>query len=499
MYLNQSIPILYGTPRLKSSWHAILFSFTSLVLACCLYVSAEIWKVFPYFLLMTLLIAMHGYIALTTTRANVLYIFRYFLVWILIFGTAFVWFAYPGEVFVAPFGLEYQTPGNTRILVLGGYFSLCGSLIGWHTALWRFAYYKYSAFSLTKEHKQYFKVVGIILALGSVLLYVWKAGGIVGGGKTYADGQVGFALKFGVFNVFQYIGVALLLIAGGRNKHIKTSYLVFAIITLIMGMLAGSRADYLPQAFLLIMLGYNPKIVEVFASHRYARMLIWIVLGVVLLMFGYLIATFIAIWRTGVNPEVAIKILMSSRHGTLFNDSYGHKMLYFETGNMMLGGFYSAIVQVKDNITGYLFGKSYLNYLALSPPAFLGLPRPLGLAWLTAINGETMTQGGIFEVAEAYWNFGLVGCFLVSFFISYTFGWLLKRGLKYNNYFFLVWYLVAGFMGFRAVWYQNFSYFRIMTVMLVVYFITVFTAKWFVHNRKLSRFIPKMTYLKIGF
>ncbi len=324
------------------------------------------------------------------------------------------------------------------------------------------------------------RLAGIFLAVGFGLLYVWKAGGIVGSGKTYANGQEGFDFAFSVFNIFQYIGISLLLLAGVRNGYVHSGYLLLAVGSLILGMLVGSRADYLPQAFLILMVIYNRKVVEALCRHQYVRMIKWAVWAVVLMVVGYLSASFIAIWRNGVNPVAAMSILLESDRGSLINEIYGHKILYLETGNMMLGGIYSAIVQARDGITGYLWGESYFNYLLIAPPAFLGFPRPLGLEWLTDINGEVMTQGGIFEVAEAYWNFGLIGCFFVSFLISYVFGWILKRGLKYNNYFYLTWYLVFGFMGFRAIWYQNFSYFRIMTVMLVVYVAALFAFRWFV-------------------
>ena len=166
--------------------------------------------------------------------------------------------------------------------------------------------------------------------------------------------------------------------------------------------------------------------------------------------------------------------------GQKFKDE---KVIWLETGNMMLGGLYSAIVQVREGYTGLLLGKSYFNYLLISPPALLGLPRPLGLEWFTNIGGQLMSLGGIFEVAEAYWNFGLFGCFSVSFGLSYFFAWLLRRGVLHNNYFFLVWYFVFGIHGFRSIWYQNFSYFRLMTVMLVILGLSFLYFRWFSRDR----------------
>jgi hypothetical protein len=103
------------------------------------------------------------------------------------------------------------------------------------------------------------------------------------------------------------------------------------------------------------------------------------------------------------------------------------------------------------------------------------------------IGDEIMTQGGIFEVAEAYYNFGLPGCLLVSLSISYIFGRVLKHGLARINFLVLTWYLVAGLHSFRSIWYQNFSYFRIATVILVVYFVSHLFFRWYSKNH-----VPQM-------
>lgn len=478
---------MFAIPSAPSSRRAIVFSFFTLLSGLSLYYAADTLEEIPFFGFVSVLLCMHFYIALATTGANVFYIFRYFLVWILIFVTAVVWAIYSGDVLVAPFGAEYQTIETTRLLVTAGLCSLAGSLTGWHVALSNFKFRRYPEFFISRRHRRRMGLVGAILAVGFGLLYVWKAGGFVGGGKSYADGQAGFELEFGVFNVFQFTGISLLLIAGVRGNRIRPGYLLLVMLTLVLGILVGSRADYLPQIFIVAMLAFNKTVSEALAREEYYRFAKWFIVVIMMLAFGYLSATFVAIWRVGITPAEALELMMDTERGLLIKELFGKKLLWLETGNMMLGGLYSAIIQARDGITGYLWGESYFNYLLIAPPAFLGLPRPLGLEWWTHINGETMSMGGIFEVAEAYWNFGLIGCFIVSFFISYAFAWILKRGLKFNNYFYLTWYLVYGFMGFRAIWYQNFSYFRIMTVMLVVYVVGSLFFRWFVIGRLRSK------------
>lgn len=482
--LSRSMPLLFGVPVASDSRRAIVLSIIILSLSFLSYLATEHTSSFNFFMILTFLIGLHGYICLTTTAANILYLVRYFLVWILVFGTAIIWYIYDGEVLVAPFGVSYQTVANTRIVVLAGVFSLCGSLIGWHKALLRFKFKEHTEFFISDRNRTKLIKTGAYIAVSFALLFVWKSGGIVSDGKTYADGEEGFTMTFGVFNIFHFIGIALMFLASIQDKKIVSQYLWLAIFTLILGMLAGSRADFLPQAFICILLFFNKNVVCIFEKKQYIKLVLWFVLFLGTLFIAYFVATFIAIWRGGIDPLKVIDILLTNDKGLLINEAYGHKMLYFETGNMMLGGLYAAIYNVDNGGTGFLFGKSYADYFLIAPPGFLNLPRPLGLEWYAEIGGQPMSIGGIFEVAEAYWNFGLFGCFFVSLFISYTFGWLLRRGLKANNYFFLVWFMVFGLHGFRSIWYQNFSYFRLMTVMLFVYVVSLFLFKWFIIDRR---------------
>jgi len=443
------------------------------------YALVDVVEVVPFFHFTTALLLIHAATALTSTGANLLYIFRYMLVWILIFATAAVFSLYGGEVLVHWFGIQYQTPEYTRILLLAGIFSLCGSLIGWHVSLKKFRSAKPIPFILAPNQKRRLRQAGYLLAFGFAMLYVWKSGGIVAGDSAYANREAGFELTFGVFNIFHFTGIALLVLSAITTSAIQKKVLLLAVLSLVPGMLAGSRADFLPQAFIVLILIANPKIVSILAKRNYLQYFIYIIQGLLISAIGYLAASFIAVWRTGIDVIAALQILATNDKGLLIREIGEHKVIFLETGNMMLGGLYSAIVQVREGYTGLLYGESYFNYLLIAPPAFLGLPRPLGLEWLTNINDEIITQGGIFEVAEAYWNFGIIGCFIVSFGLSYFFAWLMRRGVLQNNYFFLVWYFIFGIHGFRSIWYQNFSYFRLMTVMLVILGLSYLYFRWF--------------------
>jgi len=460
---------------------AVIWVTLKIILATIFYILSSISE-FPYFYGMSLLIAINGLVAVQVSAGNLLFLFRHFLIWLLIFGTSSVWALYGGEVLVAPFGLEYQNLSTTRTLVYGGFLALCGSLTGWSVSMLQQRNERHGHFILSTRHQNKLRSAGLAIAFGFSFLYFYKAGGVVGGDASYGANVRDIGFDFGVFNIFHYLGISFLLISAIEKYQIRASYLWLAVASLSIGVLTGSRADYLPQLFILILLLFNHPVAEILSRRKRVVLLGWVILAVFLLFLGYLVAFFLAFWRTGLPVDVVISRIFNSEDGGLIiNEIFGHRMLYMETGNMILGSLYAAIVNAGER--GLLWGGSYLNYLLTAPPAFLGLPRPLGLDESVEINGVLMAQGGIFEVAEAYWNFGLVGCFLIPFLISYFFGWLLRKGLHSSNYFFLTWYLVFGFMSFRAVWYQNFSYFRIMTVMLLLYLVSYFLFRWLVGNR----------------
>jgi hypothetical protein len=244
--------------------------------------------------------------------------------------------------------------------------------------------------------------------------------------------------------------------------------------------MVGSRADYLPP-LIVISLGLwsmyrQRRRHPVLSTHTSAnetakRLVLLLLLGSV----GFLGGTAIAVWRQAPSTSLVdiSDELLEKAPELLVNDVYGHRMIFIETGNMMVGGMYGLIENVSR--TGPLLGETYATYLLRTPPAFLGLPRPdqEDLAYRTDVGGIRMSQGGVFEPAEAYANFGLAGCFAVSFLLSYAMGFLLRRANEKGSIFLALWYLVFGLMGLRAIWYQNFGYYRIATIFVLIYLVLI--------------------------
>jgi len=453
------------------------------VTGTAVYILGSQSKGFPYFWVMTILIVLHGALATRVASLNLMFLFRYFLLWIIFFSTSLIWALYNGGVKVAPFGPTFQDTENTQVLVYAGFLSLTGTLSGWVMAFRRGKRRIVREYVTQPDEKRLLRIGGVSLAGLFSLLYLYVSGGVVRSGAVYVQKSVDTGVTFGVFNIFHFMGIALLVLASSGQAKDLQKYYWFAIGTLAVGMLAGSRADYLPQALLLLLF----LVANTTANHNLKRWwsrlrtIIAPALGAVIL--AWFLGSLIAIWRTNADIGLAIDEMLTGERRGLIIEMRAHSMLNMETANMAIGTLYAAIVNVDTGITGLLWGRSYLNWLLIAPPGFLGLPRPLGLEWDTFIGDQRMSQGGIFEVAEAYWNFGLPGCFIVSFIISYLFGLALSKGLAGANYFFLTWYIVMGMMSLRAVWYQSFAYFRIFTIMALVYLMGLYFAKWFVSNR----------------
>jgi len=433
---------------------------------------------FLFFALAAILLACHALICLMSFKGNLIITFRYLLLFIPIFVTTLTWFVWEGSIFIAPFGMAFQTIDSTSAVVLVGALSIFGCACGWFTGFRKKDDFDTSCLSvLIKRKVRLISYAGLFLALFFGGLYLFATGGIIGSGKLYADGSgPGIGFVFSVFNIFHLTGIALIIASMEYKRKWRGGLFTLGMVSLVFGMMAGSRADYMLPAMLLFFYFINSRRVDyknsfkerVHGSGLIAFFKRYLTLGVIIII-GFILSSAIAIWRH--NPDLefikAILEIISKGSGLIFKDFRGVTLIWMETANHMIGGLYGMIVKIDVGEMNFLLGDSYFDWLLKLPPAFLGLPRPEGLEWQTAIYGQVMSQGGIFEPAEAYANFGFIGCFVVSFMISFFFSWLLRAAHKRNSLFFLAWYMVNGLMLLRAVWYQNFAFMRIASIFFI--------------------------------
>lgn len=399
---------------------------------------------------------------------NILFIFRYFLIWLIGAFTALTWLVFDGQILVAPFGAEFQTRHLTSNLVFANCLAVWACFNGWVYGAQR-RFFQNQAIQknpLPQRTKVFLKTFGPMFSIVFSLGYVWANGGFIQSGETYAS-NVRPNVNFAVFNVFHMIGVAFYIISSSAyesNKKHKFFFLI-TILSLMLPIFSGSRADYLfPFLFILFF--------EISRNNQYKiystapKLPIFKI--IFLFVFSYFIAAFVGMARSSRTIFESAQELIKFTFDRFVFDGYGHKIIQLENINMIISGFYGAMHNAQTN--GLLLGSGYINWIYNLPPAFLGLPRIKGLEWFTSINGIKMSQGGIYEVAEAYWNFGYLGCLSLPFFVSWFMVSALSRGRRSENILWTTTFLCFGLLGYRAIFYQNFVYLRILTIMLCLAF-----------------------------
>ncbi|MDP3979377.1 MAG: O-antigen polysaccharide polymerase Wzy [Pseudomonas sp.] len=392
---------------------------------------------------------------------NLLFSFRYSLVSILAIGTTIAW-SYAGELYIAPFGMEYQTHSATATLVSASMFALIGIHLGWSVG---------RLFSGNNENIVDLKInlvnykgiilLSFVIAYFAVALYIYREGGFVSADKAYGFDRNSIGVQFGIFNQLILYFVLLLFLLMSMGSRFTVLTLIIVLGPFILAILSGNRADFLMQTGLLIFFYYMSRVNLTVDRLPIIRL-------AVLAISMFYITSFISVWRNNGNLIESLNIFLES--SVFLKDRGGIPTLSLSTGNQMLGGFYAVYSKIYLLGEEFLFGKSYLEYLLILPPAFLGLQRPPDRAWDMEINGLLMQQGGIYELVEAYWNFGMVGAFCVPFVITFGMAMILNRCYIKSRFqiFYVSAFLVIGMNAPRGVWYQNFSYVRLLSILLVI-------------------------------
>jgi len=252
-------------------------------------------------------------------------------------------------------------------------------------------------------------------------------------------------------------------------------FLIFSAIYLYFysEILRGVRMDALNGVFGAIVLYYiyNNKSLK----------LTWKVF--LLGMFLFVLLQIIGIIRSALEYVTFSQLVDMIMDGFsfIFTGSKSGIMFYQGTVNDIATTFSGIIYMLKHNIIDFLYGSSYFDYILRTPPKFLYPDRPEDLAWIF-VNHDFTSGGGFFELAEAYFNFGVFGVFIIPFLVSFLFGYAYKLFVlnKYSLISAILWFSVlSGFM--RGILYQTFAFYKsILTgfiLLLIFYFILAFVKK----------------------
>ena len=277
-------------------------------------------------------------------------------------------------------------------------------------------------------------------------------------GSDQAEGQL-----LGNLQSMGIIFLTLAFISAKRLKDNKYRLLSLFLIgyLLIWGILIrGGRLEFLSGLLTIFIAsqvseGKSPAIH--FKNYLYLA-------GAAVLMevFGYLRAT-----------------LASTPAETMFEmyqRFYESGLIFAGTLSGIASTFANVLHMIRYEVIDFQYGLPYLEYILRSPPQFLYPDRPPDLSSIFDIYGYA-SMGGFFELAEAYLNFGLIGVFLVPFFLSWLIAYIYKQSIRgYNFYFFLLLGLMSVFP--RGAWYQSFAYYKSLltgTLIFLIYLAAIST------------------------
>jgi len=146
----------------------------------------------------------------------------------------------------------------------------------------------------------------------------------------------------------------------------------------------------------------------------------------------------------------------------------GSSAYHFGTVSPIATTFSNIVYLIDSKTMDLLFGKSFLEFIPRTPPEFLYPDRPRDYAWIFDDYGLGAT-GGIFELAEAYMNFGFLGVLLIPGIISFLMARAFYGALHRQSV--ISYFLLFTFLGMflRGTWYQIFAFYKSFLTALILF------------------------------
>ena len=461
--LRKKIPYIFDYPENSDISIGILSSIF-LVFFAIIWIFISDYFERGFFYLISFFILLIHYLIIIKFSRNILFIFRYSLISIIGLGASLAW-SFSGDFYIAPFGREFQNHQSTVALIGCILLGLSGTSLAWFTSF-RMNKMINNSLIILPDNSKFIKFLSKIICLFVAFIFIYISG-FISVSNLYASNERSVPLSFGAFNAVLFTFSSIYFILSNLDNTKKYYIFIFITLIYILPILTGGRADYLFQLLIFLF-----SIIFSNVGSKKNKVNYSISLFTFGIIITYIVANILGEWRARADIFLAIKIFFNTF--SLFVDRPSGQIFYLETANMAAGTFYSVYAKIYDFNESLLYGSSYFDYIFRTPPAFMGLPRPQTLAWdVSFIDNQRMSQGGIFELSEAFFNFWYFGAFLIPYILTRFFGFILKKALigGKNWFFYAVLFMSLMLLAPRAVWYQTFAYWRVLTVVIIFFFI----------------------------
>lgn len=389
--------------------------------------------------------------------------------WEPLYGLRFVLLLMPGvvtayivltgdRVWFTLSALRYQTGAVATEVLLCSVLALSASAVAWAAGIRALQGVEPRERAAAPfDHARYFiyaaiAVISASFAADALGGFMWEADFAYQGMQPYLNIGV-----FSVFAMFALVGMyAQLLLAKDvppAYRYVFWSILGYALLICLW--LRGARLDVVGTLLAMYFLHLR----SVGRRPRPGRLLAY-ALALLLLttLWGMLRHQSIATgWHWPQWPALQSAFLL---------DHQGVRYLHLPTLADVAATFYQVVGLVQDGHLSLQLGQTYLNYLPRTLPAFLHPARPAEFS-IAGIQGQA-TTGSLFELAEAYANFGWAGAFIVPACIGFILALVSRYAEVRPGFASFLAYGIAASLLLRGTWYQNFSFYKATVAWLAV-------------------------------
>lgn len=395
--------------------------------------------------------------------------------WAPIYVIRFLLLAVPGLAFsslvlfnettveFAAHGIQFQIPEIASNVVLITTAALSASAIGWYAALRCPSLMSLPSIGTNLNSR--FVTYGLIALVSGTFAgaslpdFVWIA--------PYSRGMAPY-LNIGIFSVFAVFGLIGMWVVLLLNSKLGFWYFVaFSFIAsyvlLFCLLFRGARLDVMGA-----MMGF--VFVYVMAKSKKLNIFLLIIVFGALALFSQVWSGYRAYAHCATVQEIVGAAFFSSNSNLASCSSIKTDKAELEqsessvikyrpnTMGDVVSTLYQVVGMVDAETIRYEYGETYLNFLKSTLPRFIYPDRPEAYKFPSATNQTT--GGSLYELAEAYANFGFLGCILIPAFLAFLFGRIHRGALQHKTFFPLLAYGIVLTLLIRGTWYQNFSFYK---------------------------------------